>query len=75
MKDPLNPSRIIYSRSNRQSVSESEIIVIIDSLLKYVDTTWYNNLKTEVDQARSTDTIAHRATDGVSIFYRLSEQL
>ena len=67
VKDPLNPSRIIYSRSNRQSVSESEIIVIIDSLLKDVDTTWYDNLKTEVDQARSIDTITHRSTDGESI--------
>ena len=67
VKDPLKPSRIIYLRSDRLPVhDESEIVTIVDSLLTDVDTAWYNNLKIEVDCARSANTTTHQTTDGES---------
>ena len=67
VKDPLNLSRIIYSRSDRSPVNdEGEMVTIVDSLLTDVDTAWYNNLKIEVDRARSANATTHRTTDGES---------
>ena len=67
MKDPLNSSRIIYSRSDGSLAhDEGEMVTIIDSILTDIDTTWYDNLKIEIDRARLSNMTTHQTTDGES---------
>ena len=65
VKDPLNPSRIIYSCKNREAVTnEAQILNIINYLVKDVDYEWYTKLETEVERARSATPTTNRGNDG-----------
>ena len=64
VKDPLNPSHIIYACENREALTdEAEIFDITDLLIRDVDNEWYAKLKTEVERARATTQIT-RGSDG-----------
>ena len=65
MKDPLNPSRIIYSCENREAVTnKAQIFNIINYLVKDVDYEWYTKLENEVERARSATPTTNRGNDG-----------
>ena len=65
VKDPLNPSHIIYACENKDPIThEAEVLEIIGTLVRDVDNGWYTKLKEEVDRARDTEPTTNRGHDG-----------
>ena len=65
VKDPLNPSYIIYSCESRGAITnEAKILGIIGYFVKDVDDEWYMKLQSEVERTRSVAPSNNRGNDG-----------
>ena len=65
VKDPLNPSHIIYACENRLPVNdEDKLLEIIGSLICDVNDGWYTELQEKLERAQSAEPTTNRGNDG-----------
>ena len=65
IRNPTNPSHVIYSCNSRMPIrNEHEINNIINDLVHDIDDEWYTKLRAEVEQARTTTPNISRGSDG-----------
>ena len=67
IKNPLNPSHIIYSCPGRDPIrNEHEIVNIINELVEDVSDEWYTQLREEVERTTNASPQGVRGNDGKS---------